>query len=79
MKGRKELLEALGINCGYISNNLLPIEWYNIVHRAYCLGFVDREEWHDTLKGAPPKEGWYVVMIEYDMDGEHDEVPVKFC
>ena len=76
MKGRKELLEVLGINCGYISNNLLPIEWYDIVHRAYFLGFVDRGEWHDTLKVAPPKEGWYVVMIEYDMDGEHDEVPV---
>jgi hypothetical protein len=34
MKGRKELLEVLGINLGYVANNLLPIEWYDIVHRA---------------------------------------------
>jgi hypothetical protein len=76
MKGRKELFKMLGIDLGFVANRLLPLEWYDIVHRAYALGFVDRGEWHDNFKGAPPKEGWYVVMIEYDMDGEHDEVPV---
>ena len=76
MKGRKELFEVLGIDLGFVANKLLHLEWYDIVHRAYCLGYVDRGEWHDTLKGAPPKEGWYVVMIEYDMDCEHNEVPV---
>ena len=41
MKGRKELLEVLGINLGYVANNLLTIEWYDIVHRAYALGYAD--------------------------------------
>ena len=54
MKGRKELLEALGINYGYISNNLLPIEWYDIVHRAYCLGWYDRGE--QVKENATPDE-----------------------
>lgn len=44
MKGRKELLEVLGINLGYVANNLLTIEWYDIVHRAYTLGYVDGTE-----------------------------------
>lgn len=41
MKGRKELLEVLGINLGYVANNKLTIEWYDIVHRADALGYVD--------------------------------------
>ena len=81
MKGRKELFEVLGISSGRVSNNLLPIEWFDIVHRAYCLGWVDRGGWREaksgvTLSEAPSKAGWYVVNIAYDMDGEHYEVPV---
>ena len=81
MKGRKELLEVLGINNGFVANKLLPIEWFDIVHRAYCFGWVDRGVWRESKKDAtreeaPPKVGWYVVKIEYDMDGEHYEVPV---
>ena len=44
MKGRKELFKMLGIDLGFVANRLLPLEWYDIVHRAYCLGWYDRGE-----------------------------------
>ena len=50
MKGRKELFEVLGIDLGFVANRLLPLEWYDIVHRAYMMGVFDGKTEHEKNK-----------------------------